>query len=123
MGLFSMSRIYFSPSFYFFPQMGELRQRGLRHMSFFVLVSAMLICFVKTKLRAPALPLTETQWMDSELKTKSLSNGALRFGLNITTGERAEKANHLGNALSGCIGCNSKQDVMKLIRVQKRCVL
>lgn len=119
-----MSGIYFSPSFYFFPQMRELRQReGLRHTSFFVLVSAMLICFVKTKLRAPALPLTATWWRDSELKMKSPSNGALRFGLNITTEQRAEKANNVGIALSGCIGCNSKQDVMKLIRVQKRCAL
>lgn len=105
MGLFSTSRVYFSPLFYFFPQTGELRQReGLRHMSFFVLVSAMLICFVKAKLRAPALPLTETQWRDSELKTKSPSNGTLRFGLNITKEDIAEKANHFGNALSGCIG-------------------
>lgn len=48
MGLFSMSEIYFCPSFYFFPQMGELKLReGLSHMSFSVLVLAKLICLQK----------------------------------------------------------------------------
>jgi len=104
--------------------MGELGQsERLRHMPFFGLVSAKLICFVKTKLRAPALPLAETLWGDSEPKTKNPSNGALRFGPNTTTEGRAEEANHFENALSSCIACNSKWDVMKLIKVQKGCAL
>lgn len=117
MGLFSISRMYFSPSSSFFsPQKEELRVReGLRHMSLFVLASATQICFVKTNPRAPALPLTGAQWRSSELRTKNTSHGAL----DITREDRAEKVNTLGDALAGCIGYNCRQDGEKLIRVQK----
>lgn len=57
MGLFSLSRTYFSLLLFFFPQMGRFQAEKRRSISFTGLVSAMLICFVKTKLRTPAQPL------------------------------------------------------------------
>lgn len=82
MRLFSIFRIYFSPSFYFPPRIGELRLREWTntYVLFFVLVSAMLTYFGKAKPKAQALPLVETQWRGTELKTKSTSIGALGFG-------------------------------------------
>ncbi|POI32224.1 hypothetical protein CIB84_004024, partial [Bambusicola thoracicus] len=72
-----------------------------------------LICFVKTKLGTPAEPPGEPQWRGSELK-RNTSNDALKFSLSISKWSIAGKTNHLGNALSGCIGHSSKQDVVKL---------
>lgn len=70
---------------------------------------------MKTKLGTPAEPPDELQWRVSELE-RNTSNGALTFGLSISKWSIAGKTNRLGNALSGCRGHSSKQDVMKLVR-------
>lgn len=109
-----MQDIFFPP-FICFPQIGEVRQRELRDASFLGLVSGILIRFVKTKLGTPAEPPGEPQWRGSELK-RNTSNDALKFSLSISKWSIAGKTNHLGNALSGCTGHSSKQDVVKLVR-------
>lgn len=95
MGLFSMSGICFSPSF--FSTNGRTQtERGTKPCVLFCFGFSQVDLLAKTKPRAPALPLTETQQRDPKLKTKSTSHGALRFGLDITKEDTAKNQIILG---------------------------